>query len=103
MTTVISPNIKRTSERINPNGDVINPKTKQVIAPNTQEYIPTPEEAAIVAPQVTESTTIKVNSVRTLKVIKDEIVSLEAKLAELQEEKKLKVEEMKKELEEAEN
>lgn len=103
MTTIISPNIKRTSERINKDGDVINPRTKQIISRNTQEYIPTPEEAAIVAPQAIESPTVEVNTSRTLKIIKDEIVAVEAKLATLQEEKKMKVEAMKKELEEAEN
>lgn len=103
MNTFISPNIKRTSERINPNGDVINPKTKQVISQNTQEHIPSQEEVSATLPQATESPTTVLNTSRTLKVIKDEIIAIEAKLAALQEERKLKVEEMKKELEEAEN
>ena len=39
MTTIISPNIKKVSERINPSGDVINPATKQIIVPNVIETV----------------------------------------------------------------
>lgn len=39
---IISPNIKKTSTRINVNGDIVDPKTKQVIAPAEQpDYVPT--------------------------------------------------------------
>lgn len=46
MTTnvVISPNIRKTSERIDPNGNIINPRTRKIIQENTPEYIPSPEE-----------------------------------------------------------
>ena len=37
---VISPNIRRTSVRIDPAGNEINPKTKQVINPVEPEYVP---------------------------------------------------------------
>lgn len=40
MNTFISPNIKKTSEMINPNGDVIDKKTRQVIEPNIEDVIP---------------------------------------------------------------
>lgn len=43
MTTYISNNIKKTSERIDPEGNIINPKTKQIIQPNiVEEAQPTP-------------------------------------------------------------
>ncbi len=102
MNTIISPNIKKTSERIDPQGNIINPKTKEIIRPNTQEYIPTPEEQAIVSPQATEAPTVVVSASRTPKVIQEEIVAVEAKLELLKEEKKAKIEEMRKELEELE-
>jgi len=52
MTTVISPNIHKESDRIDPQGNIINPKTKQVIQSNEPEYIPTQEEInKSVAPQ----------------------------------------------------
>lgn len=37
---IISPNIKRVSERIDPAGNVINPRTKQIIQPVQSEYVP---------------------------------------------------------------
>ena len=37
---VIAPNIKRTSDRIDPAGNIINAKTKEIIKPIEQEYIP---------------------------------------------------------------
>ncbi len=37
---IISPNVKRTSERIDPGGNVIDPRTKQIIQPVVPEYVP---------------------------------------------------------------
>jgi hypothetical protein len=39
MTVVISPNIKRESVRINPVGDIIDARTKQIIKPVEPEYV----------------------------------------------------------------
>lgn len=36
----LSPNIKKTSQRIDPNGNIIDPKTKQVLIPVEQDYVP---------------------------------------------------------------
>ena len=44
MNVIISPNIKRESERINPNGEVIDPRTKQVIKHSAPDYVPTAED-----------------------------------------------------------
>ena len=107
MTTYISPNLKKVSERIDPQGNVIDPRTKQIIQKNNQEYTPTPEELARVdtttqpdpVPQATESPTVKATSERTLKTIKEEIAATEANLAILKIEKEQKAEEMRKELE----
>lgn len=38
MNTIISPNIKKTSERIDPDGNVINPRTKQIVETVEPEY-----------------------------------------------------------------
>lgn len=40
MNTIISPNIKKESERIDPAGNIINPKTKQIIKALEPEFIP---------------------------------------------------------------
>ena len=40
MNVIISPNIKKESVRINPAGDIINAKTKQVITPVEPEFVP---------------------------------------------------------------
>ena len=36
---IISPNIKKESVRIDPSGNIINPKTKQIIKPVEPEYV----------------------------------------------------------------
>ena len=41
---VISPNLKKRSDAINANGDYINPRTKQVVAPAEEVFVPTPEQ-----------------------------------------------------------
>jgi hypothetical protein len=40
MTVVISPNIKKTSVRIDPSGNIINPRTKEITQPVEAEYVP---------------------------------------------------------------
>jgi hypothetical protein len=37
---IVSPNIKKQSDRIDPAGNIINPKTRQVIQPVEPEYVP---------------------------------------------------------------
>ena len=49
MNTIISPNLKRTSERIDPAGNVINARTKEIIKPIETEYVP--PVAPVEAPQ----------------------------------------------------
>lgn len=47
MNTFISPNLHRTSDRIDPSGNIIDKRTKQVIIPIKEEYVAptTPPEA----------------------------------------------------------
>lgn len=98
----LSPNIKKTSQRIDTAGNIIDPKTKQILVPVEKDYVPPvqvekkPEQ--LKAEPVTEITF----KLKTLSDIKSAIKQVEFQLAELQELKRKKVEEMKKELEEAE-
>ena len=49
MNTIISPNLKRTSERIDPAGNIINARTKEIIKPVEPVYVP--PETPVEAPQ----------------------------------------------------
>ena len=92
MNVIIDPNIKKVSERINPNGDVINPRTKEIITPNLPEYVEPVQTLATVpqpAPQPV-STTLS---------IQQQIEEAKKNLAQLEELKKLKIAQMKAELE----
>ncbi|MCK9370990.1 hypothetical protein M0R04_13855 [Candidatus Dojkabacteria bacterium] len=54
---VISPNIKKESVRIDPAGNVINPRTKQIIQPVAPEYVapPTvPEPTPLEKPKISK-------------------------------------------------
>lgn len=87
----LSPNIKKETVRIDPSGNIIDPNTKKVIAPNVPDYVPTPQEQAFVAPIVTQSTSPL--------SIQEEIEQAEKRVEELKEKKKQMVEEMKRQLE----
>ncbi len=90
MNVVISPNIKRTRERIDPAGNIINPANKQILQP-VQEYIAPPEApqapTAIVTPQSNPLS------------IQQQIDEAKANLTKLEELKKLKIAEMEAQLE----
>lgn len=94
---VISPNIIKTSERIDMNGNVINPRTKQIITPREVEISPIPPlPEPLQAPVLAETT--KDDGLSVL----SEIEATKRKLAELEETKKKKIEETKKLLSELE-
>jgi len=95
MNTIISNNLKRTSERIDPAGNIIDARTKQIIQPVETPYIPTAAESAgTPAPVVSQITPIS-NPID----IQTQIEQAEAKVTELKELKRLKIVEMKKQLE----
>jgi len=99
MAVVISPNIKKTSERIDVQGNIINPRTKKVIQSNQTEYIPTPEEVAKIAPEAPQVATVQSKpNVGALSIL-DQIKQAEDNLKALKELKKLKIAEKKAELE----
>lgn len=88
---VVSPNIKRESVRIDPAGNVINPRTKAIV---------TPVEVDVVSPvkveEVVETAPVPMNSPLA---IQQQIEDAKANLAQLEELKKLKIAEMKAQLE----
>lgn len=92
----LAPNIKPTRVRINTNGDIIDPITKQVIQETEPEFVapiePTPELQVFEKPLV----------VQRQKSIKELIADTEATLAQLKEMRKQEIERMKAELAELE-
>lgn len=95
MTVIISPNIKKESARIDPAGNIIDARTKQILKPVTEAYVPptvtTPTEPVVapvappVAPQVEMS-------------VLDQINQAKKNLKDLEELKKIKIAEKKAEL-----
>lgn len=93
MTTVVQmgANIKKTSERINTNGDVINPKTREVLQANIQEEIrPSVDTITGVTPRV--------NGQNGLSIL-EQISEAKKNLADLEKLKKLQIQQKKAELE----
>lgn len=92
---IISPNVKKESVRINPQGDIINAKTKQVTQPVEPEFVPpvqaeVPPQPVYTAPQAPTTNAISVI---------DQIRQAKENLAQLEELKKLKIAEKEAELE----
>lgn len=91
MNVIISPNIKKVSERIDTKGNVINPRTKEIIKEVEKEFIP-PQEAPQASPQA-------LNTLDNPLSIQQKIDEAKENLAKLEELKKLKIAEMKAQLE----
>lgn len=72
MNVVISPNIKKESVRIDTSGNIINPRTKEVLQSNAPEYVPTMQEInANIAKQdapKTDSMSDKINAMVEAKI-----------------------------------
>lgn len=86
---IISNDIKKTSARIDPSGNVIDARTKQVIEPVQTEYVP-PAEPIQNAPQAPTANGLS---------IQQQIDEAKANLLKLEELKKLKIAEMEAQLE----
>ena len=89
---VVSPNPIKTKERMDVNGNVINPVTKQIIVPKQEEYVvppppTTPPEAKICPVTVVETKDDPM-------AIQAQIEQAEANLIKLKEAKKAKIAEM---------
>ena len=90
----ISPNLKKTSERIDPQGNVINPRTKEIISPNVDLKPENQEPVQVVTP-LPEAQNAPVTSAKS---IQEQIDEAEQHVAKLKELKKAKIEQMKAEL-----
>lgn len=90
---IISPNIKKQSDRIDPQGNVIDKRTKQIIEPVTPEYVPPAQLAEYIPPQATKS------PIASSLSIQEQIDEAKQNLLKLEELKKLKIAQMKAELE----
>jgi len=98
---VISPNPERTSERIDFNGNIIDPRTKQIIVPKEEEYTPPSPPAVPPTTPPGGTTALPAGSVVDgdgLSVLQ-QIQATKQRLHELEELKKLKIAEKKAELE----
>jgi len=97
MTTIISPNLKRESVRIDTQGNEINPRTKQVINPAETEYVAPP-----VTPPEAQNAPVAVVSYETAVDIQSLIIQAENEVVRLKELKRQKIADMKKQLEDLE-
>jgi hypothetical protein len=92
--TFISDNPIKTSERLDFNGNIINPITKQVIVPNEPDFVPPPNPQS--SPEaIIEPTKAEIPKDDAISIQK-EIEQTEANLARLKEAKRSKIEEMEK-------
>jgi len=98
MTTVISPNIRKESVRIDPDGNVINARTKQIIEPVTPEYVAPAVAPVVVSIAPTMAPVAPLTPMGELSVL-DQIAQAKKHLAELEELKKFRIAEKKAELE----
>jgi len=97
---IISPNIKKTSERLDFNGNTIDPKTKQILVPREVESVlPPPKVSQTIAPQPPRVAVVNQNSTAGGLSILDQIEEAKRNLQALEELKKLKIAEKKAELE----
>jgi hypothetical protein len=69
---IISPNVKKVSERIDPAGNIINPRTKQVIESVQPEYVEPVGEVTIATP-LPHSPAVTVETPPTSKI--DEMIN----------------------------
>ena len=90
---MISPNVKKTSVRIDTAGNEINPKTKQIVQKVQEEYVVPKEIKTEVLQQITPTSPLS---------IQQQIEQAEKHLADLKVQKKAEIERMKEQLRELE-
>lgn len=86
MNVFISPNIKKESERIDPAGNIINARTKEIVKPIQTEYVPL--QVVEVPPEAPQASTANVNVQNDPLSIQQQIDAAKANLEKLQELKK---------------
>ena len=95
----ISPNIKRTKESIDVNGNKVVPFTKQIIEKNEPAYVPTPEEINKSVAKTPEPIPAHPDATMDSMTILEQIEKTKKQLKDLEELKRLEIEKKKKELE----
>lgn len=90
---VISPNIRKQSDRIDPSGNIVNARTKEIIQPVEPAYVPPVQETVEIPYKAPQAPTTNAIS------IQQQIDEAKENLLKLQELKKLKIAEMKAQLE----
>ena len=96
---IISPNPIKSAERIDFNGNIIDPRTKQILVPKEEEYVspPTPP-TPVMPPEAPQATIVQEQPKDDATSIQEQILRAEANLAKLKEAKKAKIEEMEEQL-----
>lgn len=97
MTVLISPNLKKQSDRIDPMGNIIDKRTKQILEPVTIDDV-TPQDIKNAMQNVGQDMPQTESFVTNPLSIQEEIDETKKRLALLEEKKKAQIEEMKKQL-----
>lgn len=97
MTVIISPNLKKQSDRIDPMGNIIDKRTKQILEPVTIDDV-TPQDIKNAMQNVGQDMPQTESFVTNPLSIQEEIDETKKRLALLEEKKKAQIEEMKKQL-----
>ena len=96
---IIDPNLKKQSVRIDTNGNVIDPRTKQIIQEAQPEFVPPVEAVGFPQPETSSAAVQQYNTCS----IKEQIIQTEKHLADLKVQRKEEIAKLKAELEELEN
>lgn len=95
---ILSPNVKKESVRIDTYGNIIDPKTGEILKANVPDYVPTKEEIEAKINMPKEPPAV----LPTAKSISEQIAYAERLLAELKLKKKEEITRLKQELEKLE-
>ena len=76
-TVIISPNLKRQSDRIDPSGNIINKITKEIIQPVQEDFVP---PSPVIQPMVEQK--VEVNTSKIDEMINRKIEEIVAKKIE---------------------
>lgn len=70
---IISPNIKKESVRIDPSGNIIDPRTKQIIKALEPEFIPPSIQTSVQTPEIPTKIGLKIDDMISKKI--EEIIN----------------------------
>lgn len=99
MPVILSPNIKKTSERIDFDGNVVDPRTKQILVPKEVESVLPPSISSEAPVEAVKTSTTQTSPNAGAMSILDQIAEAKKNLENLEELKKLQIQQKKAELE----